>query len=1015
MKKSIYTTINFKVTLMSFFILLISFNSFSQEIRGTVSADGEPLPGANVINTTSGSGTLSDFDGNFVLLGLSNGDEIEFSYLGYDSQTIIYSGQLQLNITLLESATELNEVIVTGYGSTIQKNLSSSVSKIRSEDLQNTALPSFEQAIQGRAAGVQIVTGSAMSGSQSKIRIRGANSALASSEPLFVIDGIIIETGAISDRSNSGFFIDDGGGNLLSSINPNDIQSIEILKDAAATAIYGARGSSGVVLITTKSGASGETKIDVTIDTGISESTRKIDLVNGKEYLMLAQEAWYNSGEDPKLFWQNSGVLVDGLTQAQAQLTNTDWQDQALRQGVAYRANVSASGGDEKTRFFISGNFLEEESIFIGNEYLRLSTRTNLEHKINDDLTIGTKLFFTYIDSSPVPVQNGLGKSNQNLPVHPVFKGDGTYFNPLNNVRASLDSWENNSKSRTFLANWFLDYKLADGLSFRSEYGINSVNNNDNSYLDAIIDNNAEAKAFQGSGSRNSWNFKNLLNYRNKFGKHRLDILAGIESSKNTYQVSNIRGTGFSNSTLKTPQDAAVQESYFNQSAYTFLSILGRVNYDFDGKYLLSVTARRDGSSRFGRNKQWGLFPAVSLGYNISEEPFFDGLKKTVNYLKIRASYGISGNAEIGNYNYASTYSQANYNGANGITLANVGDDELGWESAYQTNLGLSLQMFDGKFRLDVDVYEKLTKDLLLPYPVSVVSGVTSVTTNLGEIENKGIEAMVGVTILENDDFTWDAELTYAWNTNKVLNIGDNPEGIDIPGFGTTSIYIGMPIGIQTIPIWAGVDPASGQDMYQTLDGRNLTIAEGVKEFGSVGNFLNSNRVPFGNPYPDFTGGFSSRLTYKNWSVSTLWNFSVGQTYIASGEQIQGKFAYGSMNITPLRSQLGRWRNPGDITRVAQVTTAPTTYGRTSEYVSEIDYLRMRDLTIAYRFNIDGSTLLKSVDLYAKFTNFLTFTNAPGSMYDPENYVRGGNLNLMDKWKQVPQAKTVNLGINIKL
>jgi hypothetical protein len=323
--------------------------------------------------------------------------------------------------------------------------------------------------------------------------------------------------------------------------------------------------------------------------------------------------------------------------------------------------------------------------------------------------------------------------------------------------------------------------------------------------------------------------------------------------------------------------------------------------------------------------------------------------------------------------------------------------------------------MFDGKFRLDVDVYEKLTKDLLLPYPVSVVSGVTAVTTNLGEIENKGIEAMVGVTILENDDFTWDAELTYAWNTNKVLNIGDNPEGIDIPGFGTTSIYIGMPIGIITIPMWAGVDPASGQDMYQTLDGRNLTVAEGVKEYGSRSNFYNSNLVPFGNPYPDFTGGFSSRLTYKNWSLSTLWNFSVGQTYIASGEQVQGKFAYGSMNITPLRSQLGRWRNPGDITRVAQLTTAPTTWGRTSEYAEEIDYLRMRDLTIAYRFNIDGSTLLKSVDLYAKFTNFLTFTNAPGAMYDPENYVRSGNLNLMDKWKQVPQAKTVNLGINIKL
>ncbi|MEC8367704.1 MAG: SusC/RagA family TonB-linked outer membrane protein [Bacteroidota bacterium] len=1015
MKESIYSTINLKTVVLFFMSFLISFYSISQELRGTITSDGEPLPGANVLNLTTGSGVLSDFDGNYILTNVSNGDEIEFSYLGYDSQTIVFSGQLQLNISLVESLTQLNEVIVTGYGSTIQKNLSSSVSKIRSEDLQNTALSSFEQAMQGRAAGVQVVTGSAMSGSQSKIRIRGTNSAIASSDPLYVIDGVIVETGAVSDRSNGVGFMDDGGGNLLSTINPNDIQSIEILKDAAATAIYGARGSSGVVLITTKSGSSGETKVDITIDTGISEVTRKLDFVNAEEYLMLAQEAWYNSGENPTLFWENSGVLVDGLTKAEALSTDTDWQDQALRQGVSYRANVSASGGDEKTKFFISGNFLDEESIFVGNEYNKISARTNLDHKFSDNLTIGTKLFFTYINSSPVPVQNGLGKSNQNLPIHPVYKSDGTYFNPTSSVKASLDNWEYNSKRRTFLANWYLNYKLLDGLSFRSEYGINSVNNNDSQYMSAIIDGNGEAKAFQSAGSRNSWNFKNLLNYKNSFGKHRFDILAGVEASKNTYQVSNIRGIGFSNSTLKTPQDAATQENYYNESAYTFLSILGRVNYDYDGKYLLSITARRDGSSRFGKNRQWGLFPAVSLGYNISEEPFFENIKKTVNYLKLRASYGVSGNAEIGNYAYVSTYSQANYNGGSGITLANIGDDELGWESSTQTNIGVSMQMFDGKLRLDVDAYEKLTEDLLLPYPVSVVSGLTQVITNLGEIENRGIEAKLGITLVENDDFTWDTEFTYAYNTNEVLSIGDNAEGINIPGFGTTSIYIGKPIGIQTLPIWVGVDPASGQDIYRTLDGRDLTVAEGVAEFGSVNNFLNSNRVAYGNPHPDFIGSFSSRLTYKNWSVSTLWNFAVGQNYIASGEQIQGKFAYGSMNITPLRSQLGRWRNPGDVVRVAQVTTAPTIWGRTTEYAADIDYLRMRDLTIAYRFDLEKDSFLKGIDLYAKFTNFLTFTNAPPSMYDPENYVRGGNLNLMDKWKQVPQAKTVNLGINIKL
>ena len=1012
MKKNNSTNLRYKLLL--FFVILFNINAFGQELAGTVLGEGSPLPGASVVNLTNANGVTTDFDGNFVLAGVKEGDEIEFSYIGYDSQKIIFSGQIQLTVSLIESTTALDEVVVVGYGTQIQQNLSSSISKVNSEDLQGTALPSFEQAIQGRAAGVQVTTGSGMSGSRTKIRIRGANSVVASSEPLFVIDGIIVESGSISDRSNGVGFMDDGGGNLLASINPNDIQSLEVLKDAAATAIYGARGSNGVILITTKSGRSGETQVDVSMDMGVSSATRKIDFVNGPEYIMLAQEAWYNSGNNPTEFWSKSGVLVDGLTKAQAMMTNTSWVDQGLRQGLASRANVSASGGDDKTKFYLSGSFLDEESIYVGNEYMKISARTNLDHKVNNRLTIGTKMFFTNIDSKPVPVQNGVGRANQNLPIHPVYKADGTYFNPTSNVRASLDLWDYNSKIKTFLANWYLSYKLTDNLTFRSEYGINTINNHDDQYIDAVIDGNSEAKAFASSGMKNSWNFKNLFNYRKSFGKHRFDILAGVEASKNSRKTSNIRGIGFANSTLRTPQDAALIESYYNQSAYNFLSILGRVNYDFDSKYLLSITARRDGSSRFGENKRWGLFPAVSVGYNISEEEFFSGLKGTINYLKIRASYGESGNAEIGNYAYASNYGQANYNNNSGITLSNIGDDELSWETVEQTNVGITMQMFDNKFRIDVDAYEKVTSDMLLPYPVSLVSGLTSVTTNLGKIENRGIEATLGVTLVDNEDLTWDFDLSYAYNENKVTDLGGNPEGIDIPGFGTTSIYLNMPVGIQTIPIWVGVDPASGQDIFKGLDGNNYTVAEAAAQAGSLNNFLNANRVPFGSPYPDFTGSFSSSLNYKNWYMNTLWNFAVGQTYIASGEQIQGKYAYGSYNITPLRSQLGRWRNPGDVTRVAQLTTAPTIWGRTSEYVSEVDYLRMRDLTIGYRFNLEGDNFLKSVDLYAKFTNFLTFTNAPPSMYDPENYIRPDNVNLMDKWKQVPQAKAVNLGINIK-
>ena len=349
--------------LIVFFTFLFTLQAFGQQLTGTVEVDGEPIPGVNIINNTTGNGTLTDFDGNFSIDNISEGDEIEFSYIGFTTQRIVYNGQTSLNISLEESSEKLDEVIVTGYGSQIAKNLSSSIVRVDGESVKNTALGSFEQALQGRAAGVQVVTGSGMSGAQTKIRIRGANSAVASSEPLFVVDGIIMEDGNYLDRGNNVGFMDIET-NLLSSINPNDIQSMEILKDAAATAIYGARGSNGVILITTKQGQSGATKIEATFDIGLSETTRKLDFVNAEEYFTLAQEAWYNGGNDPTKFWDSSGVLVDGLTRGQALATDTDWQDTALRTGVAYRGNISASGGDEKTKFFVSGNFLDEESIF---------------------------------------------------------------------------------------------------------------------------------------------------------------------------------------------------------------------------------------------------------------------------------------------------------------------------------------------------------------------------------------------------------------------------------------------------------------------------------------------------------------------------------------------------------------------------------------------------------------------------------------------------------------------------
>lgn len=980
-----------------------------------INENNEPLPGASVIEKGTSNGAQTDFDGNFSLEVTNENAILVISYIGYGTKEISINSQKKFTIQLLLETSALNEVVVTGYGKQIRKTLSSSISKVSGEVLEGFPVPSFEAALQGRAAGVQVTTNGAMSGAPVKIRIRGSNSALGSSDPLYVIDGVVVESGTqANDNPVGGAFFLDVGTNVLASINPNDIESMEVLKDAAATSIYGARGSNGVILITTKKGKIGKTKFNLTVNTGISDATNRIEFTNAQEYLFLAQEAWYNSGNDPLKFWSNSGVLIDGLTREEALRTDTDWQDQALKVGFSTNVNVSASGGDEKTRFYISGSLLDEESIFVGNEYLRMSTRTNIDHKINDKFKIGTTMTYSVVDNNPVPVQEALGKATNSLPIWPVRKSDGSYFNPINNVRASIDLWDVNVKSKQFLASWYLNYEVADGLVFRSEYGLNSITTFQQQYRDASINSNGLATAFNALGDRNSWNFKNLLNYTKKIEGHNFDLLVGIESQKTTQKSSVIRGEGFANSTLRTPQDGAENSSIYNESAYTFASFFSRLNYDYKGKYLLSLTARRDGSSRFGDNNKWGVFPAASIGYNISEESYFEPLKKVVNFLKVRGSYGLVGNAEIGNYAFASTYSRLNYDNNNGITLSNLADDELSWETTTQLDLGVSFELFDGKIRAEIDFYDKLTSDLLLTFPVSVVSGQTQVTTNLGEISNKGFEIMLGATIIDNGAFTWNTELTLARNENEVVDIGNNTDGLFIPGlFGSTAIYKGRPIGTDAVAIWLGVDPASGLDIYQDKDGNALRVDQAIAEYGSINNFLGNNIVPFGNPFPDITGGINNSFKWNNWYANALFTFEYGADYIANGEAINSKYAFSSFSATPLRHQLNRWRNPGDITEVARLNTDPTIFTGTSQYVSDVDYLRLRDLTLGYIFKPKNISSFESVNIYLKLTNYLTFTNAKPWVYDPENFRRDGNLNQLGVWKSSPQAKTMTLGLNI--
>ena len=996
-------------------------------VTGTVTNNGFPLPGASILVKGTTTGSQSDFNGKYTI-NAPKGATLVFSYIGFKTQEIVVGENLTIDVTLLEDAASLDEVVVVGYGTQIRKNLSSSISRVDVAALNAINVQSFDAALQGMAAGVEVRSGSAIAGSAMKVRIRGTTSLSANSEPLYVIDGIPVESGEIS-TSQPGSTVGNRNlqlahnTNVLASINPNDIESMEILKDASATAIYGSRGSNGVVLITTKKGKIGKTQVNVSRSSGLSEATHKIDYLNNNEYITLAQEAWFNSGNDIDDFWQDSGVLVDGLTKEEALNTDTNWVDQMLRTGETVNYNISLSGGSEKTRFYTSALLRDDKSIFVGNDYKQYSTRLNLDHTISDRFAIGTRMSLSHVDNKTVPIAwaGGTGTVQNMLPIWPVYKADGTYFNlTSNNPLASVKLREINLRSYQFFGSWFLTTDIVEGLTNRTEFGLNLLSNDDSHFRDGRTLVNGRSTAGAVIGSRKSWNFKNILNYRKDFNGHNVDVLAGFESQRFNGRVNTVIGEDFSNPSLRRPSDAANVVGTFTENEYAFLSYIGRVNYAYKNKYLLSASVRYDGSSRFAQDNRWGLFPAVSIGYNLSEEAYFAPLKKVFNYFKLRVSYGQSGNSEIGDYAYYGSFATDPYDGSSGISRNNIGDEKLGWETTTQLDIGLSFELLDGKIKGEFDYYDKLTSDLLMPYPASALTGVTNYTRNIGEISNKGVEFSLSTTNIETNNFRWVTTFNIANNKNEVLKLNDDLGGnADIGGlFEGSGIYVGFPVGVTELVEWGGVDPSTGDDIYFDKDGQKLLFSEIIDQYGRFGSFFRDNRRPMGNTWPKFTGGFANKISWKNWYLDCFFTFSYGAEAIV-GEQKRSYGAFGRTKYNPTTNILDRWTSPGDITNVSRLTGENPSFQNTTRYLHKVDYIRMRDLTVGYAFNTEQG-IFKRINLYAKLTNFLTFTNAPDFYWDPEfsGVVQNrsqNNINTINNDKSAPQAKTMSLGLKIDL
>ncbi len=1007
-------------------------------IHGLVTDEtGEALIGATVISKkNAGLGTITDFDGSYEIALPENNDTLIFSYTGYAAKEATVLNQSEINISLTPQLQTLDEVVVVGYGTQKKRFTTGAISKVSNEELENLAQSTVESSLQGKIAGVQVTTSDAMAGSPVSIRIRGTSSIVASSEPLYVVDGVPVVSGNFSHNDASVWRLATAHeSNALSQLNPSDIESIEVLKDASAAAIYGSRGANGVVLITTKRGKEGKTKFDFGVQTGFSRETNRISLLDGPTYLMLAKEAWANSNADAQVddnprndnrfstandfekFWAT--ILPPGLTREVAERTSTDWIDFALRDGNFKEANFSSSGGNAKTTFYIGGTYRDEKGIYKGNDFQRYNARVNLDHKPTENIMLGARIAYTVTDNDIIPISwaGGLGTAqSQALPFWPVFNEDGTYFNAQsgNNVAAELSNTEMNQKGTSLLGNVFGQLNFWKKFTLRSEFGINNIYKKERYYRSAIIEPNAIATAVLSESI--NWNVNNTLAYTHQTGEHAIDVLAGLNATKNDFFTNIIDGETFPNPALKNPENAAIQNASISTSQFAFLSFLGRVNYRYKEKYLLGASIRRDGSSRFGRGNRWGTFPAASVGWIISEENFLKG-DPTLTFLKLRASYGQTGNAEIGNFEYFGSFATSNYVDLPGIIIQEIDNDNLSWESTIQYDIGLDFGLWNGRIEGGIDFYLKETTDLLSEVDVSGLSGVERVTSNIGSLENKGFDLSLTSHNLAGR-FKWATSLNLAYNKNVITDLG----GRDfIPGqaFGLGAVGVGFPVGARYLVEWAGIaasdrtttvtNPETGsQQEIQIRGGDNLYI----NKFGEVTNIFDPSDQKFlGNPTPVWSGGLTNSFSYKNLDISILFTFAAGHD-LANDEQYfqYTGFGYG---WTMWDDALNRWQKQGDQTHIQRLTWAPAR-NISSRFVYNADFVRLKDVTVGYQLPRSLLTKLRisSARLFMKGTNLATFTDYPG--WDPEyNRDGAGNVNQGKSWLPSPQAKSISFGLNM--
>jgi TonB-dependent starch-binding outer membrane protein SusC len=1009
----------------------------------TSSDDGIALPGVNVIVKGTTTGTVTDIDGTYSIKVLSNETILAFTFVGFATQEVKVGALAKVDVTLVSDARQLAEVVVIGYGSQIKQELTGNIASVKGSDIKNIPVPNMTQALQGRAAGVFVEGNSGRVGEGIKVRVRGASSLSASNEPLYVVDGIPINNSTLSS-AQTGTAVNNGS--ALASINFNDIESFEILKDASAAAIYGSRASNGVVLITTKRGKQGKTSFTLDTQYGFSKPTNFREFLNAQEYVEFYREAARNTAiyEFNRAVPANPGGYateqdaiddyvagIEGLFDTFAGHTNwrtgevdTNWEKEAFKSNpIIKTVNLSASGGNEKTKFFISGEYTDQDGILLNNAFQRLSSRVNLDQTVNERFKMGFSLGLSKTTTDRTTQDNDFGTPLQAValaPITPVRDPKGnlydipvtTYYNPLINA----ENAQYQSIIFRNIGSVYGEYRFLKSLSFRSELGIDILDQNDEQFFGSKTQ-SAATNGFAQSDWLRSVNYNTNNYFTHTFEKedHSLISTVGMSFQRTDQNQTNVLGEQFPTDDLKKLASAGlITGGFSNGTQFSFLSYFARANYSYKGKYLLSINGRVDGSSRFGINERYGFFPSASAGWILSNESFLSE-NKILSFLKLRASYGVVGNSEVGNFNQFGLWqAQSPYNGTSTLTPTQVPNPDLTWELTKQVDIGIDFGLFNNRITGELDYYKKNTEDLLFNTPVPGTSGFRTVLKNIGEMQNEGFEIVLNSTNIDRGGFRWTTSLNLAKNRNKILKLDGLQQ--NIPGNNgryLNSLLVGESLGIFYGPKYAGVDPQNGDPLFFRQDGETTT-----NRYTEAGNFI------VGDPNPDWVGGITNTISFKGFDVSVLLQVVYGNDIINGAGGFMS--ANGDFFDNQTKDQLRRWQKPGDITDVPQArlnvfeTNLDNGVRASSRYVYDGSYLRVKNLSVGYSFPNKILTRLKlnSARLYVTGVNLFTFTNYPG--WDPEvnadfraEAAQNGNRNQGNDFYSAPQIKSVIFGINL--